>query len=326
MGRVPSLFLLSLLAPLWADDTLDLYFIDTDGGHATLVVAPSGESLLIDTGNEGYGGRDATRIRAAARDAGVKKIDYLLITHFHDDHVGGLVNLLEVLPATTFLDHGVSVETNSYPPAYQAAFAKAKHQVVSAGDSVKMKGLVVTVMAASGRDITAAGEPNPHCAAVPTRAEVPGEDAQSVALVIEFGKFRFANLGDLTWNRELSLLCPRNKVGRADVFLATRHGNESPKAIWGMAPRVAILNNGARTGGEAAGWKNILASPGIEDMWQLHFAMANGGDANAPDARIANLGEAGDGVHLKVSAAADGSFTVLNPRNKYTKKYEASGK
>jgi len=307
------------LSPLWAADPLNLYFIDTEGGHATLVVAPSGASLLIDTGHEGYGGRDATRIRTAAKDAGVKKIDYLLVTSFQSDHIGGIKNVLEVLPVGTFLDQGAG--PGGYPEPYQAGFAKGKHQVVAPGDTIPMKGLSVTVVAAAGREVAAAGGPNAHCDGVPMQPEDIDEDSRSVAVVIEFGKFRFVSLGDLTWNRELSLLCPQNKVGQADVYLSTRHGAESSKAIWGIAPRVAILNNGPRTGGEAAAFKNVMASPGIEDLWQLHFAMANGAAANAPDALIANLQEAGDGSHLKVSVAADGSFTVLNTRNKYSRKY-----
>ena len=127
-------------------------------------------------------------------------------------------------------------------------------------------------------------------------------------------------------NRELSLLCPQNKVGKVGVFHTSRHGGESPKAIWGMAPRVAVMNNGARKGGDAAGWKNVMASPGLEDLWQVHFALANGAEANAPDALIANLQEAGDGNHLKLTAAADGSFTILNPRNKYSRKYGPAGR
>jgi len=277
MSGVPRIFLLLLgLCSLRGADTLNLYFIDTDGGHATLVVAPSGASLLIDAGNEGFGGRDATRIRAAAKDAGIKKIDFLLITSFEPDRIGGIKNLLEVLPVGSFLDQGAG--PGGYPETYQAGFAKGKHQVVASGFQIPIKGLDVAV----------------HCSAV----------------VIRFGTFRFANQG----------FCPETKIGRVDVFLTSLNGGESPQA------RVAILNNGPRTGGEAAGWKSFMASPGIEDLWQLHFALANGAAANAPDALIANLQEAGDGNYLKVSAAADGSFTVLNPRNKYSRKYGPAGR
>jgi beta-lactamase superfamily II metal-dependent hydrolase len=302
-----------------------LYFIDTEGGQATLVVSPSGQALLIDTGYTGFGGRDTVRIAAAAKDAGVKKIDTLLITHFHDDHVGGVANLLDRLPVTTFLDHGPSIETQDYPGPYAAAFAKGQHKVVAAGDKIPIKDLDVTVVAAAGNVIGGKGEPNPNCTGIPqaTSDLEAGENSQSLAVVVTFGKFRFADLGDLTWNKELALLCPENKVGRIDLYLTTHHGGESSKAIWGMAPRVAIMNNGPSKGGDPAGWKNVMASPGLEDLWQLHFALAGGKETNVPDTFIANVDVNDQGKHLKVSALADGSFTVTNPRNKFTKTYAA---
>ena len=289
------------------------------------MVAPSGQSLLIDTGYTGFGGRDTLRIAAAAKDAGVKKIDTLLITHFHDDHVGGVANLLDRLPVVMYLDHGPSIETKDYPSAYAAAFAKGQHKVVAAGDKIPIKDLDVTVVAGAGKAIGGKGEPNPYCGGIPeSQSDLEaGENSQSLALVIQFGKFRFADLGDLTWNKELALLCPENKVGRVDLFLTTHHGGESPKAIWGMNPRVAIMNNGPSKGGDPAGWKNVMASPGLEDLWQLHFALAGGKDTNVPDTFIANVDVNDQGKHLKVSALADGSFTVTNPRNKFSKTYAA---
>lgn len=149
------------------------------------------------------------------------------------------------------------------------------------------------------------------------------ENAHSSAIVVQFGKFRFADFGDLLSNRELSLMCPENVRGKVDLYLTTHHGQESPLPIWAMAPRVAIMNNGARKGGNREAWKRVMASPGLEDMWQLHFAMAGGKDANVPDTMIANVDERCQGVHPKVSASEDGSFTVTNPRNKYTKTYRA---
>jgi len=302
---------------------LDLYFIDVEGGQATLVAGPSGQALLIDTGYTGFGGRDTLRIAAAAKDAGVKKIDTLLITHFHDDHVGGVANLLDRFPVSVFLDHGPSVETHSYPAAYAEAFARGQHKVVAAGDTIPVKGLDVTVVTAAGNVINGFGEPNPNCEGLAERRtpEEQGENAQSVGVVITFGKFRFADFGDLTWNTELALLCPENKAGKIDLYLTTHHGGESPKAIWGMAPRVAIMNNGPSKGADPLGWKNVKASPGLEDLWQLHFALAGGKETNVPDTFIANVDPNDHGYHLKVSALEDGSFTVTNPRNKYSKTY-----
>ena len=328
MRPVPTTWLFLLLTwtgAVQGAKTLDLYFIDVEGGQATLVVAPSGQSLLIDTGYTGFGGRDTVRIAMAAKEAGVKKIDTLLITHFHDDHVGGVANLLDRLPVTTFLDHGPSIETHDYPSAYAGAIVKGQHKVVAAGDKIPIKDLEVTVVAAAGKVLGVKGEPNPYCGGIPesTSDLEAGENSQSVGVVIQFGKFRFADLGDLTWNKELTLLCPENRVGKIDLYLTTHHGGESPKAIWGMAPRVAIMNNGPSKGGEPEGWKTVMASPGLEDLWQLHFALAGGKETNVPDTFIANVDVNDQGRHLKVSALADGSFTVTNPRNKFSKTYAA---
>ena len=329
MRRVPTIWLLGSLFAcgglVQGAKTLDLYFIDTEGGQATLVVAPSGQSLLIDTGYTGLGGRDTLRIAAAAKDAGIKRIDHLLITHFHDDHVGGVANLLDRFMVTEFLDHGPSIETKGYPDPYAAAIAKGQHRVVAAGDRIPIKDLDITVVAASGKSIAAKGEPNSHCTGVTDRDSdlEAGENSQSVGVLVAFGKFRFVDLGDLTWNKELALLCPENKVGKVDLYLTTHHGGESSKAIWGLAPRVAVMNNGPMKGGDPAGWKNVMASPGLEDLWQLHFALAGGKETNVPDTFIVNVDANDQGRYLKVSALADGSFMVTNPRNKFSKTYAA---
>ena len=334
MRKVHSILLAAVLAAASAQaaKTFDIYFIDTEGGQATLMVAPSGQSLLVDTGFPGNSGRDALRIAAAAKAAGVKKIDYLLITHFHGDHVGGVPNLLEKLPVGTFLDHGVSIETNNYPADYAAAFApgsasKPQHKVVVPGDIIPVKDLNITVVAAAGKNIQRRGDSNQYCSGVQPKPDQDpsnsGENPQSSAIIVEWKKFRFADLGDLVWNRELSLVCPQNMLGKMDLYLTTHHGGESPEGIWGLAPRVAIMNNGARKGGNPDAWRRVMKSPGLQDMWQLHFSMAGGKDANVPDTMIANVDEMCRGEYLKVSVAEDGSFTVANSRNKYSKTYKA---
>ncbi len=255
---------------------LELYFIDVEGGQSTLVVSPSGQSLLIDAGYAGYGGRDAERIKTAAKAAGVGHIDYLLVTHYHSDHVGGVPNLLEVLKVSSVLDYGPSVDAaGEYPDGYASAIKKiGSHKVVVPGDKVPIKGLDVTVVTAAGKVIgqalPGAGQANKYCAGVEPHPEgagdETGENPQAIGVVIELGKFRFGDFSDITWNKELRLLCPDNKAGRLDLYLATHHGGLSSKAIWGLAPRVTIINNGPTKGGDPMGWKVLRDSPGLEEI------------------------------------------------------------
>ena len=331
MTEVPAIRLralrLILLAALAVSaqgaKTLNIYFIDVEGGQSTLVVGPSGQTLLIDTGYAGNSGRDANRIAAAAKAAGVKKIDTLLITHFHGDHVGGVPNLLERLPVSTFLDHGPSVEdAGKYPEPYEKAFGSAPHRVVKAGDKIAIKGLDVTVLTAAGRHIERPGEPNPYCAGLAPVTGETGENPQSAGVLIEYGRFRFADPGDIVWNEELGLECPDNKVGKVDLYLTAHHATHvSPKSVYGLAPRVIVMDNGPRKGGLPDAWEVLHGTPGLEDIWQLHFSVTGGKEHNAADPFIANLEEQGQGNYLKVAASEDGSFTVFNPRNKYSKTY-----
>ncbi len=329
MRNVPVARLALLLAALnvaaQGAKTLDIYFIDVEGGQATLVVSPSGQTLLIDTGYAGNSGRDANRIAAAAKAAGVKKVDTLLLTHFHPDHAGGVSNLLERLPVATFLDYGFSVEEGGkYPAPYEKAFAGAQHKVMAPGEKIAIKGLDVSILTAAGKHIDRKGEANPYCAGLAPVEGESGENPQSAGVLIQFGKFRFADPGDIIWNEELALECPDNKVGKVDVYLTAHHATHlSPKSVYGLAPRVIVMNNGPRKGGLPSAWKLLHDSPGLEDLWQLHFAMAGGKDRNPADPFIANLEEQCQGMYLKVSASEDGSFTVFNARTKFTKTYAA---
>lgn len=294
-----ALFFLLCSFTVRADETLDVYFVDVEGGQATLLVSPSGESLLVDAGWPGYGGRDADRIVAAAKAAGVKQIDYLLVTHYDLDHVGGVPPLAAKIPVIHFVDHGASVETDKDASelfaAYRQVRDRGQHSIVRPGDKIPIKGLDVEVVAAAGKLITAplegAGAPNPLCATTPPRAADPTENAQSVGVLIRFGKFRLANLADLTWNKELELVCPVNRIGTVDVYLSTHHGmnlSGSAAIVHALAPRVAIMNNGAHKGGSPDAWRIVRSSPGLQDIWQLHYAVEAGKQNNTTEPFIAN--------------------------------------
>jgi competence protein ComEC len=308
-----------------AAKNLEIFFIDTEGGQATLVVSPSGQSLLIDTGYTGFGGRDANRIAVAAKLAHVKKINVLFLTHHHKDHEGGVKNLLQVLPVESFWDHGENVEDDkSVSDAYNKARGGSPHTVYKPGDKVPIKDLDVTVVMAANKHIETKGEANPFCPGLKQKDGEAGENPQSGGLVLQFGAFRFADLGDNIWNEELALLCPENRVGKVDLLLTPHHGTHvSPAADYAMAPRVVIMNDGPTKGGKPEAYQMWRGMKGLEDLWELHFALGGGKDGNSPDTFIANIDEKCEGKYLKVTAHEDGSFTVYNSRNKFTKTYAA---
>jgi competence protein ComEC len=318
------IFLLLLsIGAAQAAKNLEIFFIDTEGGQSTLVASPSGQAMLIDTGYAGFGGRDANRIAIAAKLAHVKRINVLFLTHHHQDHAGGVKNLLEVMKVDAFWDHGGDVEKNNkYSDEYTKAMGDSPHTVYKPGDKIPIKDLDITVVVAAQRHVEAKGESNPFCAGLAPKDGESGENPQSGGVVIQFGKFRFADLGDIIWNEELALMCPENHVGKVDLLLTPHHGTHvSPKADYAMAPRVVIMNNGPKKGGKPEAYQMWEAMKGLEDLWELHFAFAGGKDGNSPDTFIANIEEKCEGKYLKVTAHEDGSFAVYNSRNKYTKTY-----
>jgi beta-lactamase superfamily II metal-dependent hydrolase len=329
-----SLLVVALAGLLAAAKTLDIYSIDVEGGQSTLIVTPSGDSMLVDAGWPGFNGRDADRIAAAAKQAGIKQIDYLLVTHYHADHVGGVPQLVEKIPVVHFLDHGPNQEANPGVEQLYAGYSKlaaeGKHMVVKPGDRIPLKGADVQIVEAAGEAIAApvkgGGAPNPACGGVEPKAVDKTENAQSNGFLLTFGKFRFIDLGDLTWNKELGLACPNNKLGTVDVFLVTHHGmniSNSPAIVQALHPKVAIMNNGAKKGGTAQAWQVVKNSPGLQDLWQLHYAVAGGNENNSPADYIANPEGPDDaGYGIKLSAQTDGAFTVTNSRNGFTKTYK----
>jgi len=362
--------------------TLDIYFIDTEGGHSTLYVAPTGESLLMDTGSPG--GRDVARIMAVLQAAGVKQIDHMVSTHYHGDHVGGLEELASKIPMAQFIDHGATSEPKEMVPGFQkmyaALYAKAKHMVAKPGDTIPFDGVTVAVVTSNGEvlktPLPGGGKPNPACAGFVPRDEsrVDPDNPMSVGLVFTYGKFRTINLGDFTWNKERELMCPNNPIGTVDLYLTSHHGIDqsgSPALVHGLQPRVAIMHNSTRKGGAIQTMQTLRTSPGLEDIWQLHWAYAAGLEYNTPALFIANMEDnaamanvllnppptfgqpgagrpgpgapgapgpgsragggaaGGRGEHtgpafwIKVSAQSDGTFSVTNTRNNFTKTYAA---
>jgi competence protein ComEC len=317
--------------PAPAEKALRVYFVDVEGGQATLFVTPEGESLLIDTGWPGNNGRDADRIVAAAQDAGVSKIDYVLITHYHDDHVGGAPQLATKIPIGTFIDHGENREPGAGKlyDAYKALLdsGKYKHLVAKPGDKLPIKGMDVEVITADGavldKPLAGAGQPNPECSGFNPPADNT-ENPRSLGTLITFGKLKVLDLGDLTADKEKELMCQSvNRIGHVDVYVASHHGlfqSGSAPLVHGIAPRVAIVNNGEKKGGSPAALDIIKSSPGIAAMWQLHYS-AEAGASNTPAERLANLQGPDAGNYLKLTAQQDGSFKILNSRTKETKEY-----
>lgn len=312
---------------------LVIYFVDVEGGQATLFVSPSGESLLVDTGWPGFSGRDADRIVAAAKDAGLTQIDYVVITHYHRDHVGGVTQLASRIKTGIFVDHGPNLEDSDVTREDYAAYLKvaalSQRLTVKPGDLIPIKGLTMQVLAGAGQTIRAslpgAGQPNSACAAEPKPPEDATENARSLGLSITYGKFRVIDLGDLTKKKELELVCPNNLIGTADLFVVSHHGfdqSNSKSLVDALHPRVAIMDNGARKGGSPDAWQIVHDSSGLNDLWQLHYSIEGGKDHNVFDSLIANPDEKCEGKYIKVTAEPDGTFTVLNSRNNYQKTYK----
>ena len=329
---LPVVLALACSRVLPAARNLEIYSIDVEGGQATLFVTPAGESLLVDAGWPGPDHRDAGRIAAAAKAAGVRKIDYLLITHYHADHVGGVQGLAGKLPILHFVDHGAQTETGKDAEIlyneYLAFRAKGQHILAKPGDTIPIKGMDVKVLSAAGQTIGAplegAGEPNPACQGYQRPPADTTENGQSVGVLIAFGEFRMVDMGDLTKDREYDLVCPVDKIGRVDLYLVSHHGmamSGSPAFVRALDPHVAIVNNGPRKGGDAATWQIIRDTRGVLDIWQLHYAMGADKQHNAPDTFIANIDEKCEARWIQVSVQKDGTFLVVNSRNRFQKIY-----
>ncbi len=315
-------------------NTLRIYSIDVEGGQATLMVSPTGASMLVDTGWPENNGRDADRIVAAMKDAGVTKLDKVLITHFHVDHVGGVPNLVQRVKVGEFLDHGVNREDSDITRHDYAAYIKAigstPRRTVHPGDTIDIPGLSVIVLAADGEHIAAVPgvkpEPNPWCGSEPKWELDQTENPRSAGILVRYGKFRFLDMGDLTKAKEIPLVCPDNLIGHVDLYLVNHHGfnlSNTRAFVDAIHPRVAIMNNGAHKAGSPEAWQTVHESPGLEDLWMLHTAEDSDAAHNSAEALIANPKGNGEGHFFEVVAHTDGSFSVMNSRTGMTKQYAA---
>jgi competence protein ComEC len=319
-----------------AKSDLKIYFIDVEGGQSTLFVTPTKQSLLIDTGWPDNAGRDAERILAATKLAGINKIDYVLLTHYHDDHTGGVPQLVERIPVGTFIDHGANVDTKQGGAtlktweAYQNVLATGKYKHITAhpGEVLPISGMTVTVISSDGDVIDHAlpggGEVNEYCKIPETKPMDHSENSHSLGVLINFGKLKILDLGDLTWDKEMLFMCPTNKLGSVDILVVSHHGfrpSSSHALVDGIHPRVAIMNNAAAKGGNIPVLDTIRQAPGLETLWQLHYSEEGGPEHNTEAEYIANPQGLDQGNYIFLTASPKGSFTVFNSGNKRSKNY-----
>jgi competence protein ComEC len=332
---------------------VEIYWIDVEGGASTLIISPSGESMLIDTG-WAVGGRDAKRILDAAQHAGLKSIDYLVMSHFHADHAGGLPALSKMIPIKRFYDRGDAIEKENqqWLDGYRTASA-GKRTIVKAGDEIPVRGLQVLVVSSNEQMIARpvkGGGPNPLCTNAEQKVSAGAENARGVGVLVTYGKFKFLNLIDLDWSKEMELACPVNKLGRVTVYQTGRHGSfdgaGAPALLGAISPQVVVVNNGPRKGMgqvdntaksatlpgataapyEKNAYLRLANLPGIEGIWQGHLSLLDKApEHNTSPDMIANVEESADckGNWIHASVEKDGKFTITNGRNGFSKTYTA---
>ncbi len=365
--RTVAVFVVALAVSISAAQSqtrsLEVYVVDVEGGNATLFIGPTRESVLIDTGNGGANAaRDAGRILDAARDAGLSQIDHLITTHWHGDHFGGMAELASNIPIGAYYDAGPSVQGQPNTVAfladvYPGLVAEASRTIVDPGDRIAIDGVEWTIVTAGGdvleSNLAGGGSANPYCASFEPQGPDTGENAQSVGSHIRFGEFTALHPGDITWDVEGALMCPENHIGTVDLLFVGHHGqgpaspvgSNTPQLVNAVAPRVSIINNGTRKGGQPESMSVILNSPGLEDVWMSHFSLLGGQEYTVPGIFIGNTFDNelaampiaplpgtrdtwpdppphnGTAYWFKVTALENGTFTVTNTRNDFSKTY-----
>lgn len=318
-----------------AKDTLEIYWIDVEGGAATLIVTPDDETILMDAGWSGFDDRDPERIvHVLENEIGKKELDYFITSHFHRDHSGGLPGLAARISIENFVDHGDSVEIGWNERADMlwknyVAVAKDKRIQVKPGDRLPLKNTEFLFVAARSkfieRPIVDSG-PNPACRDASQKEVDKGENGKSVGFMVRMGKFEFLDLGDLSWNFELETACPGNLFGEIDLYQVTHHGmhmSGAPAHIEAIRPMVAVMNNGPRKGGRPETYEALTATSSLKDLWQVHRAVESDAGHNTHEDLIANSGdtETCKGHWLKAVVQPDGSFSVVNSRNGVSRSY-----
>ncbi len=319
-----------------AADTLDIYVIDTEGGKAIVMLTPEGQSMLIDAGYPRPDDRDTNRIIDVAESLKIKEFDYIVATHYDADHAGNVPNLAARIPAKAYVDHGEILPTanerdkKEYYEPYIKFVADKQRMIVNAGDVIPLKGVTITVVSSNSKAITnplaGAGQSNKLFADTP-RPDVTDvyDNAGSIGLLYQFGGFRMLDLADQLLPGEYDLVYPTNLIGKVDLFMVSHHGfkvSNSKILVHTIRPKVAIMNNGPRKGGEAEVFDILASCPGMEDLWQLHYAQRAGKEKNRPEQFIANIESPCKAKLIKVSVQPDGTFTVTNTRNDFSKTYK----
>ena len=315
-------------------DTLDIYWIDVEGGAATLIVTPSQESILMDAGWGRSDNRDAHRILAAMSDAKIEQIDYFITSHFHRDHIDGLPALAAEIPIGQFIDHGDSVEQhrdsgraswNSY-----IELAAENRRTITAGDKLRLTGVEFSFVAARRQVQDFVLEPqglNPYCQNSSMGDDLQGENASSVGYLLSLGAFQFLNLGDLTPNIQHSLACPENKLSTVDIYQIPHHGNSfglSEALTLALQPTVAVINNGPHKGAGPDSFELVSRIERLEDIWQLHRALDTDDSHNTSEYLIANHADEDtcDGHWIRAMIHPDGrSYVLMNSRNGSSRTY-----